>query len=772
MKRLFYHPPPRLWLGLLAACVLLGAGLIGVFWWPNVSNAASGLVASDPVTAAWEKARAAGSYAFTSDVTQVSIPTAKITNVGRTSRTDKLHLEGQNDVRQSKLALTLWSEGGSILQNESGVSVRVENGKTWARRGTDEWKEVGSLTEMVAPQGDFLAYLTAMRAVTAHPTQQRNGITFTRYSFQIDGPAFAVYIHGQMEATLRAKGELPPGLRLDVPRYYRDMKGSGELWVGEDGLPLRQILTLQFPEQKDEQVHAQITVDFSQFGTPEQVAGGWNNSQFSAVLRWARNAHLIADSVPALTTLLAGLGLLFLVIRYGRTRKLYNGLAIAVIVSLVMAPLLTTYTNVRFFDIQTAKAAATEEQKAERNAQREVRERLGQPEFNPHLNPMATGDSTVEASPLSSVATLAAAPALQTTDNGTDTDGDTLSDFVEERIGTGPTKNDTDSDGLKDNLEVGGFAFGGQTWYSDPTAPDSNGDGQGDALEWGLNNDGSFRSTPLDSDSDGTPDLFDEDNDGDGVPDNKDLAPFVKGATFGENTPLQLTLNNLTADKPTFVEFQLRPADEKQLWFAFNVLDWPQDSAGQVQDIDGKTYADTAASEGRTPDANESNGDMKLIPMLELRIPTNGANLPPQAELTPFNISVSNFTADGATKLVYVPLNVVTDETTGQRVAFSGQMLYKPTGSWPTVHQARLAWVVQTLVDQACDPKDADDVSRGCQPDGYIHNVSQPIQSYYTDWTLTGMNVREDHGASMAIIYEDPTVDSNKKDDAAIWALS
>src|SRR5690606_5088223 len=134
--------------------------------------------------------------------------------------------------------------------------------------------------------------------------------------------------------------------------------------------------------------------------------------------------------------------------------------------------------------------------------------------------------------------------------------------------------------------------------------------------------------------------------------------------------------------------------DEKQLWFAYNVLDWPQDDAGQVRDVDGKTYADVASASGRAAGANESNGDMKLLPMLEIRIPATSANLPPQADLTPFNISVNDFTADGRTKVAYVPLSIVTDEKTGQRVAFSGQMLYLPDGTWPEPHQVRLAWVV------------------------------------------------------------------------------
>ena len=172
-----------------------------------------------------------------------------------------------------------------------------------------------------------------------------------------------------------------------------------------------------------------------------------------------------------------------------------------------------------------------------------------------------------------------------------------------------------------------------RTWYTNPDATDSNGDGQGDIVEWGVDAVGSLRATPLDTDGDGLPDLFDTDNDGDGVPDHKDLAPYTHGATiYDAAAPLQLTVKNLTASTPTFVEFQLRPQDEQQLWFAYNVLDWPQDDGGQVRDVDGKSYADLAAAAGRTAEPNEANGDMKVLPMLEIRIPADSANLPPQSD--------------------------------------------------------------------------------------------------------------------------------------------
>ncbi|HHW87945.1 MAG TPA: hypothetical protein GX400_17290, partial [Chloroflexi bacterium] len=760
---------------LLGVIALVSGALLGMALYPAWTRA----VAPDPVTAAWQRARAAGSYRFTSDLTQVALPLATIGNVGRTSRTDQLYLEGQNDLRSHQMVFSLWGNGGSVLQPESGVSVRMKDGKTYARHGAGEWEIVDDMTGAIAPQGDFMNFLATVKDVIALPAEQRNGIAFTRYTFTIDSPRLAQHLHQQMVADLRARGELPNGVQLETPTFFRDMQGSGELWVGDDGLPLRQILTLQFPPQDDEQMHAQIVVNFSDFGNASltapliAVAGGQG---MTSVLAFLTSLPL----APIALTLLIGVAALVL-IRYRRARALQITVAVLVIGFEVGGPLLGAHTNARFFAAQRAKAADEQVRRVAAKQERDLRAALGNVEFNPHVSPLesaAIGDGRLnsndappESNLQSPISTLQSAPALQTTDTGLDTDGDTLTDFAEERIGTSLANTDTDGDGLNDNVEVNGFSFGSQTWYTNPDATDSNGDGLGDIVEWGVDAGGNLRTTPLDTDNDGFPDLFDPDNDNDGVPDHKDLAPFAHGATvYDGNTPLQLTVRNLTAGKPTFVEFQLRPQDEKQLWFAYNVLDWPRDDAGQVRDVDDKSYADLATAAGRTAEPTETNGDMKVLPMLEIRIPADSANLPAQSDLTPFNISVNDFTTDGQTKVVYIPLNIVTDDKSGQRVAFSGQMRYLPTGNWLNPHQVRLAWVVQTLVDMPCD-KDVD-TSADCQADGYRNNVPQMLQTYYGNWTLTGLNVREEHGTDMAIIFEDPAVDDNVKDDTALWALA
>ncbi len=734
---------------------------------------------ADPVTAAWEKARAAGSYHFSSDVTQVTVPVAKVTNVGRSSRTEQLHLAGQSDLRAQRLEMQLWSDGGSVLQAD-GVAIKVENGKSFARRGAGEWQEAAGFADAIAPQGDFLAYLQAVRDIKAHAPEERAGLALTRYSFTIDGPTFAAYVRDQMTAALRAKGELPTGINLTTPAYYSEMTGDGELWVGENGLPLRQILNLNFPEQREQTIHAQIVVNFTRFGTPELSA--WH------YLRSADLGGLLTiwpGTLPELTPI----GLLLtlvtfagFVVYYRRSRVVYVGLVAALILSLVIGPLLTTLQLDAFFAAQQAKATAQDEQQAVAEATQAAYADFGQPEFNPQVNPLAaTADDTGNmqlatrhsaSHPRTTDRAAAQSPARQSTDTGTDTDNDGLSDFTEARVGTDITLADSDEDGLTDAQEVNGFTFSGQSWYLDPRSLDSNNDGVGDGQEW--SNDGN--NQPDDTDSDSLPDLFDPDNDNDGVPDRQDLAPFTASTTgtpFGENNPFKLKIDNLTAGKATLVDLQVRPINVKHLWFALNVLDWPQnDNAGQVQDIDGKTYADLAAAAGRTAAANEAAGDLKLIPMLEIRLPANSANLPSQSELTAYNISVSNLSSDGSQKVAYVPLSIITDEATGQRVAFGARMKYLPTGSWPTPHDVRLLWMVQTLNDLPCDPKAPNAAATGCAADGYIHNTGQVVQSYYDNFTLTGLNVSEQHSAKTALIYEDPAIDPQLNDDFSLAALT
>ena len=515
----FPHRPASLFILIRLVCaavivgiVIIGA-VIGVVVMPKLIQANT--VPPDPVAAAWVRARNSGGYRFDGDVVQVTLPSAIPANVGRSSRTNEIHLEGHTDLLKSGLEMQLWSQGGSVagsaaqtdVGNSGAIGIKVANGKTFIRQASGEWKEDSSVSmDGIAPQGDFMNFLQAVRNVVAHEPETRAGLTFTRYTFDMDGPAFAEMVRDQMEASLRAKGELLPNARLEVPAYYHDMTGTGELGVRQDGvrqdgervggasdgLPLRQILTLSFPEQRNESVQAQITVNFLQFdplpavGTP-------------GFLRRVQAFLSTSPLVPYIIITLLSLFGIMLLMRFHTQRRLQKAMALALAISMVLGPLLSGIKTGTVLDAQTARAASQAEAQKETDASAALREIDKGAIFNPHQSPIKAANlaadqrAELEASVSDSAASArlnapAAAPPAQAlpTDNGVDTDADGLTDFAEARIGTSEILSDTDDDGVPDSIEVKGFTLGGKTWYLDANAIDSIGDGIGDVKSAGT----------------------------------------------------------------------------------------------------------------------------------------------------------------------------------------------------------------------------------------------------------------------------------------------
>ncbi|NJK80869.1 MAG: hypothetical protein HC914_13610 [Chloroflexaceae bacterium] len=771
----YYRHPSRIAVGLLVFVLVFG----GLLTFRTVNA-----LQRDPVTAAWQQARAAGSYHFTANVVQVTTPAASIYTIGRSSDEQRLYLEGQTDLRAESLQMHVWTGSGNVTQPETALQIRYEDGTTSTRQGAGAWQEISSVTDAMAPGGDFLAYLSAIRNMQAGEPETRAGLKLTRYSFDIDGPTFGEYMRRELERHLTAQGELPPGLQIGTPDFYRDLRGTGEVWIAETGLPVRQVLHLTFPEQQEQQVSAHITVNFSQFGIGPHTLQAW-----------------LTDHMPpleALVALLLVLGFAWALVTLRRSRMFGTVLALLLIGILVLQPFLSSLQSVQFFETQMAHAAEQEAAYVDQQAIREIQAAQINTDFDPHHNPLAgleaapppaTGQLAAatdllpqEQAPLQQVVTVNAdrdGDGLSDADevdiyitdpNDIDTDNDTLSDYIEVRIGTNPLVADTDGDTLSDAVEVAGFTYNNQTWYLDPLEIDSNNDGLGDGQEWFQTN-ALLNERSIDSDGNGIPDAFDLDNDGDGVPDAMDSAPYTHTGPFSDDNPLGLILEDLRQDTPTFVDFQIRPTDPKHLWYAQNVLDWPEDREGQVQDDDGATFADVALSEGRAPVANESFGDMKLVPMLEIRIDGSTTHLPSEDELAEYGISISNLEEDEAGnlsgKVVYVPLNVQTNEKTGERVAFTARMLYNPESSvWGNAHDVRLTWLIQVLTD------DCEQVDNNQCVEYRRYNQTRIAHSYYADWHLTGLTIAEERGTNVAAIYEDPAVDTNLREDDALWLLA
>jgi hypothetical protein len=127
-----------------------------------------------------------------------------------------------------------------------------------------------------------------------------------------------------------------------------------------------------------------------------------------------------------------------------------------------------------------------------------------------------------------------------------DWDGDGLSNFEENTLGSNPNLADTDGDGLLDGEELGG----------DPTNPrDTDGDGIIDVLDLDDDGDGipslierldSLRLGNADLDADGSPAWLDLDSDGDGISDAVEAGPVLSEPvdTDGDTSPDYLDLDS------------------------------------------------------------------------------------------------------------------------------------------------------------------------------------------------------------------------------------
>ena len=200
-----------------------------------------------------------------------------------------------------------------------------------------------------------------------------------------------------------------------------------------------------------------------------------------------------------------------------------------------------------------------------------------------------------------------------------DADDDGLPDVVEAIIGTNSTCNDTDLDSLTDYFEV--FAD------SDPLEPDTNFDGLPDNHELSV--------SVSDIDCDGKPNVWDFDNDGDGVNDDLDADPFRR-----TNTRMKFDMSIDLSGVPTYITFQLIPANVENLHLVDQFWDWPYDTTGAMQDLDS------------------SKEDVKVIPMLNITLNA----IPEQADVEDYGIQV---VSNG----IHVPISPVMENE--RVVAFS-----------------------------------------------------------------------------------------------------
>lgn len=889
----------------------------------------------------WQRAQKSGVYHFATDILETTYPAPTLANVGRSSRRQSLQLEGRVNLPTRSMTFDL-HDGNRTLTGAQDLQLRIEDDQAFGRANDGDWQPLDGVGSL-APNNDLLAYLAGATNVARLPDVALNTVSFAsvsemergsggnetdsvppagsmssadgnatasvpyiaHYQFDVDGAAFAAYLRDQLEHDLRAKGQLPPGITLDMSNQYRGMSGQGEAWLDVDGLPLRLKIHLDFPQMEHgERVEADVTTDFSQYDR-------------NAVVRlWFQfNAAMLADTAAQIPPLSIGLVLVSLMVycvKRRESKSVYGALVTLIVVSLVFVPLLQAQQLTAFAATQAEQHTQAQAQQPQTSAAND----LFAPNllWDTHQNPLEAARQLVQAKTLFELAPARAPlpvthavsqsiPAQQASnvDPISDSDGDGLTYAQEILLGADPNNADTDGDGIQDGIEVRGFSYGGKTWYLNPLDPDTNGDQitDGEACPTALGKKATDPTpTCQDTDKDGTPDAFDNDVDNDGVPNRVDLSPFkTLTQTFTAKNPLQFQLTNAQRASdgkgyPTLVDFQLRPITATHLTYALNVLDLPSpDTDGQIQRVLTTTFASSMSASQLQADPRAANGDMRLIPMLEIKLGgsnvpfaftnpqttvsfsgdvtgtltlkqqsaninlgftfqdsntyratvyegqcsslgktvanianiLNGSNAPlantnlllladgehavsvtgggktacatlgdipngpskdqmiDTAILSKYGITVRDADRSG-NMLAYVPLNLVSDETGGGRVAFSARMVYQPNdaSNWGKNEELRLVWLVQVLSD-TCNttgftPKNeserAQELESWCAEASHRVQAAQVAQTYYDDWALTGMSAREDRGLQVAIAFEDPTTDNDKQVDDRLWELA
>ncbi len=88
---------------------------------PDVLSAVQSVTQSprQVVQRAWRLAQEAGVYRYRTEIVQTTYPAPTLANVGHTSRQDSLYLEGETDLAQRTMQMTLYQNGGSVLDTGS-----------------------------------------------------------------------------------------------------------------------------------------------------------------------------------------------------------------------------------------------------------------------------------------------------------------------------------------------------------------------------------------------------------------------------------------------------------------------------------------------------------------------------------------------------------------------------------------------------------------------------------------------------------------------------
>ncbi|MCP4212937.1 MAG: hypothetical protein GY764_15875 [Halieaceae bacterium] len=493
-------------------------------------------------------------------------------------------------------ARLLWEFTTDDPSNLTQVELILEGSETYI--GSDsEWLRVQDPLGLAVPATDSFTLLDAIEKVKKLPSKDTAGGLVRRFSFELDSERYAELMRDRTQELVSQS--LGKDVILQPDPGFWQQTGSGEVWIGADGLPHRMYLTLLLPEvTSDYDARLEMQLDYHDFGEaivtlPEPILGAPDADHLLSEPRETTGAILnlsAGDGVTASFVLAAILILAIVLfsIRSGTKRRVRATVVMVTILSLVTA-----------FPLQVGAAGLSRQRMSVGLTLPEALTQLGLMQTD--QEPVGRTDVT-QASASTDVTDCAVLPDGIAPDEDYDADG--ISNLTENCLGTSYRDADTDSDSISDSDELKGFTVGAQTWTTNPLMRDSNLDGMDDFAEWSPSWATSSPST-LDVDADGVANAWDDDNDGDGVIDDLDISPYaVLPYKSSFNLSASKPGNNQHKNTYVYVDLMVQPSDAAHLRYFTTPLDWPYDDKGQIRDYDN------------------SDEDITLVPMLEFETPT------------------------------------------------------------------------------------------------------------------------------------------------------